>query len=176
MKPAKGKPSPRRGVRPIGDLVSSLVEPVVARKAGMSLDLIGAWPEIVGPRLEEGCRPEKLVWPKGYGDEPSEPATLVIACEGAFALRLQHEVQTILSRVNDYFGYRAVSKVKIVQRAVRISRPNRKPIVAPLTEGNRETIREATARIENDKLRAALERLGESVIGRNAAGAKPPRR
>lgn len=174
MRPASGPP--RRYVRPIGDLVSKLVEPVVARKAGMSLDLIGAWPEIVGPRLEEGCRPEKLVWPKGYGDETSEPATLVIACEGAFALRLQHEVQTILSRVNDFFGYRAVSKVKIVQRAVRISRPNRKPAVAPLDAGHRETIRDATSRIESDRLRAALERLGESVIGRNAAARREPRR
>lgn len=175
MKPATGKPT-RRAARPIGDLVSALVEPVVARKAGMSLDLLGAWPEIVGPRLEEGCRPEKLVWPKGYGDETSEPATLVIACEGAFALRLQHEVQTILSRVNDFFGYRAVSKVKIVQRAIRTTRPNRKPAVAPLTAGNRDTIRDATARIESDRLRAALERLGESVIGRNAAAGKAPRR
>ncbi|WP_280141078.1 DUF721 domain-containing protein [Aureimonas phyllosphaerae] len=162
----------RRAARPIGDLVSQLVEPVVARKAGMSLDLIGAWPEIVGPRLEEGCRPEKLVWPKGYGDETTQPATLVIACEGAFALRLQHEVETILSRVNDYFGYRAVDKIKIVQRAVRQVRPNRKPPVGPLTASHRDTIREATARIESDNLRRALERLGESVLRRNAVRPK----
>ncbi|WP_279481504.1 DUF721 domain-containing protein [Aureimonas sp. SK2] len=168
MKPAGAKPA-RRGVRPIGDLVSALVEPVVARKAGMSLDLLGAWPEIVGPRLEEGCRPEKLVWPKAYNDDDMEPATLVIACEGAFALRLQHQVETIIARVNDFFGYRAVSKVRIVQRAVRIERPNRKPATAPLDAGHRRTIHEATARIESDKLRAALERLGESVLARNAA-------
>ncbi|KQQ91176.1 DciA family protein [Aureimonas sp. Leaf324] len=168
MKPASPK-GPGRAARPIGDLVSQLVEPVVARKAGMSLDLIGAWPEIVGPRLEEGCRPEKLVWPKGYGDETALPATLVIACEGAFALRLQHEVETILSRVNDYFGYRAVDRIKIVQRAVRQVRPNRKPAVGPLTASHRETIRDATARIESDALRRALERLGESVLRRNAA-------
>ncbi|WP_182084654.1 DciA family protein [Aureimonas sp. ME7] len=169
-----GRPIRRRGARPIGDLVSTLVEPIVARKAGMTLGLISAWPEIVGARLETGCRPEKLTWPKAFdGEADPPPATLVVACEGAFVLRLQHETQAILQRVDAFFGYHAVSRIKIVQRPVHVEKRNRKPAVKPLTARDRDTIAEVTSRIESTRLRQALERLGETVIGRNAA--KPGR-
>ncbi|WP_062203073.1 DUF721 domain-containing protein [Aureimonas sp. AU12] len=160
-----------RGARPLADLVSALVDPIVARKAGMTAGLLGAWPEIAGLRLQEGCRPEKLHWSKGSGadDGSFEPATLVVACEGAYVLRLQHESRELIARVNAFFGYPAVSKLKIVQRPVRIERPNRKVPIRPLTAGNRAEIAEATARIESPRLKAALERFGESIIGRNAA-------
>jgi len=160
----------RRGPRPLGDLISALVDPIVAKKAGMSSALLQSWPEIAGLRLQEGCRPEKLSWPPRRGDDASiEPATLVVACEGAFVLRLQHETQDVLARVNAFFGYPAVSKLRIVQKPIRSVRPQRKLPRLPLDAEKRRWIADATVRIENPRLRSALERYGETVLGRNAA-------
>lgn len=160
-----------RGARPLGDLVADLVDPIVAKKAGMTSGLIQAWPEIAGLRLADVCRPEKLSWPpQRFPDDPFEPATLVIACEGAFVLRLQHEAGDLLGRVNAFFGYAAVGKLRIVQRPVRIERPNRKPPMRPLTAEDRHHIDDVTDRIENPRLKAALRTFGATVIGRNRAG------
>jgi hypothetical protein len=168
----------RKGARPLGDLVSDLVDPIVAKKAGMTSGLLAAWPEIAGQRLHEVCWPEKLQWAKADGgmsrDGEFQPATLTVACEGAFVLRLQHESRELIARVNAFFGYPAVSRLKIVQRPVRIERPNRKVAVRPLTATDRTTIAQATSRIESPRLRAALERFGEGILGRNAARTAPP--
>lgn len=173
---AEGPPR-RRGARPLGDLISGLVDPIVAKKAGMTSGLLSAWPEIVGPRLSDGCRPAKLVWPRRrHEDDPLLPATLIVACEGAFVLRLQHQAGEVVARVNSFFGYPAVAKLKIEQRPVALVRPNRKPATRPLTASDRQTIASATARIENPRLKAALERFGESVLGRNAASDMRPGR
>jgi len=170
-----GRPRRPRGARPLGDLIADLVDPIVARKAGMTTGLIQAWTEIAGVRLGEASRPEKLVWPPQRSpDDPFEPATLVIACESAFALRLQHEASQILSRVNTFFGYGAVSKIRIVQRPVRIERPDRKPKLKPLTADDHKRIADGTQNIASPRLRAALERYGATVIGRN--GASDPRK
>lgn len=161
---------PRRGPRPLSDLVSDLVDPIVSKKAGMTSGLLSAWPEIAGLRLQEGCRPEKLLWPpRRFENDPFDAATLVVACEGAFVLRLQHESRELIGRVNAYFGYPAVTRLKIVQRPIQPMRASRKVPIKPLTPRDRTTISQATARIENPRLRSALERFGETVLGRNAA-------
>ncbi|ALN73009.1 DUF721 domain-containing protein [Aureimonas sp. AU20] len=165
----EGKKRPR-GPRPLSDLVADLVDPIVSKKAGMTSGLLSAWPEIAGLRLEQGCRPEKLLWPaRRSEDDPFQGATLVVACEGAFVLRLQHESHELIARVNGYFGYPAVARLKIVQKPVEHHRINRKIPVKPLTPRDQRTIAEATARIESPRLRSALERFGEAILGRNAA-------
>ncbi|KQT61305.1 MULTISPECIES: DUF721 domain-containing protein [unclassified Aureimonas] len=161
-------PGGRRGARPVGDLVSGLLDPVLARKAGMTTGLIAAWPELVGAKLDGVTRPDKLVWPpKRSEDDPFEPATLVVACEGASVLRLQHGTSELLSRVNGFFGYRAVARIKIVQRAVVVHRPSRKPPTRVLRPEERTDIAAMTAGIENDRLRAALSAFAESVKARS---------
>jgi len=161
------KPWVSYGAKPVGDLASALLDPVLARKAGMTTGLIAAWPDLVGTKLLGVCRPEKLVWPpRRNEDDPFEPATLVVACEGASVLRLQHQTSEIVGRVNAFFGYPAVSRLKIVQKAVVDARPNRKPHLRGLQPGEAESIAEMTSRIEDPKLKAALAAFGDSVLRR----------
>ena len=168
MDETKAGPSRRARITPLADLVSRLVDPILAKKAGMSSALVSSWPEIAGPRLAEGTRPEKLIWAARRSDlDPFEPATLVVACEGALALRLQHEAGQLLQRIDVFFGYHAVGRLKIVQRAAPPSPRSRKPNLGELGPTDLKTIGEATARIENPRLKAALERFGESTLARN---------
>ena len=153
---------------PVGETVSALLDPVLRRKAGMTVGLLNAWPEIVGARLEAATRPEKLVWPPDAGgvERAFRPATLVVACEGAAALRLQHQAGEVVQRVNAFFGHRAVERLRIVQKAVVISRPDRKPPLRPLEPEERRRIGAMVERIEDSKLRAALAAYGESILRR----------
>ena len=161
------KPWVNYAARPVGDLASALLDPVLARKAGMTTGLIAAWPDLVGTRLVGVCRPEKLVWPpRRNEDDPFEPATLVVACEGASVLRLQHQTSELVGRVNAFFGYPAIARMKIVQKAVAGGRPNRKPKLRPLQPGEAEGLAEMTSRIEDPKLKAALAAFGDSVLRR----------
>lgn len=161
------KPWSPRGARPVGDLASALLDPVLARKAGMTTGLIAAWPELVGVRLVGVCRPEKLVWPpRRNEDDPFEPATLVVACEGASVLRLQHQTSELVGRVNAFFGYPAVARMKIVQKAVAVGRPDRKPRLRALKPSEVSDIAAMTSRIDDPKLREALSAFGDSVLRR----------
>lgn len=156
-----------RAVRPLADLMAGLLDPILARKAGITSGLVSAWPEIAGPRLAASTRPDRLLWPARRSDtDPFEPATLVVACEGASALRLQHEAGELLQRIDTFFGYHAVGRVKIVQRALPPAAPSRRPRLRPLDAAERGMIERTTAGIEDPRLKAALARLGEGVLGR----------
>lgn len=160
----------RFGARPLADIASKVMDPVLRRKAGMTADLLAAWPEIAGTRLGPASRPIKLAWPPargGAGEENAfEPATLVVVCEGPAALRLQHEAGELVSRVNRFFGYAAVARLKIVQGQVRAAPTDRRISTRPLTETDRVSIEAMTGHIEDEGLRKTLKAFAEATLSR----------
>ena len=150
---------------PVSDLAGEVIDPLLRKRAGMTLGLVQSWDEIVGERLAASTRPEKIAWPRRLSeDDPFEPATLVIACEGAAALRLQHETGEVVSRVNAFLGFAAVGRVKIVQKPVAPPAPVR-PRLRPLSGAEAAKVEALVTPIEDDGLRFALEQLGRSVLG-----------
>ncbi|MBO6719028.1 MAG: DUF721 domain-containing protein [Rhizobiaceae bacterium] len=150
---------------PVGDVASGILDPVLRRRAGISVGLVQNWDEIAGPQLAGVTRPEKVVWPRrGSEDEPFEPATLVVSCSGASALHLQHQSAEVIGRVNAYLGFAAIGRLRIVQKPVGDPKP--KP-VPPRSLSQDETRRIAgtTAGIEDEDLRTALQLLGRNVVG-----------
>ena len=73
---------------PVSDLASEILDPILRKRAGISIGLVQSWEEIAGPRLATHTRPEKIVWPRRMQeDDPFQPATLIMACEGFAAGR-----------------------------------------------------------------------------------------
>jgi hypothetical protein len=153
----------------VSDLVTNLLDPVLRKRAGISVGLVQSWEEIVGQRVAAMSRPMKLNWPRRMQDEDAfEPATLEIACEGPAALHIQHESGEIIARVNAFLGFVAVGRIRIVQKPVRRhdAFTRQKPRALDASESRR--IEAGVAGIEDEGLRASLERLGRSVLGSRA--------
>ena len=158
--------APRRNPVPLSDLAAAVLDPVLRKRAGISIALVQSWGEIVGPLLAPVSRPERIRWPRRrHEDEPFQPAVLVIACTGAAALHIQHQTGEIIGRVNTFLGFPAVGGIRIVQKPLAAAPERRKPGLRPLSRAERERLAGTLADIEDDSLRAALERLGQTVIG-----------
>ena len=86
-----------------------------------------------------------------HEDDPFEPATLVIACEGFAALHVQHETGEIIGRVNAFLGFNAIGRIRIVQKPVT-PRRGQAEAAAAAADGSREgkTRRGRSAAIEDD--------------------------
>jgi hypothetical protein len=93
------------------------------------------------------------------------PAALVIACEGAAALHLQHETGEVISRVNAFLGFNAIGRIRIVQKPLTMNEPPPRPRPRALTEGEKAKLASTVGQIEDDGLRVSLERLGATIIG-----------
>ncbi|RUU94285.1 DUF721 domain-containing protein, partial [Mesorhizobium sp. M1A.F.Ca.IN.020.03.2.1] len=124
------------------------------------------WEEIAGPRLASHSRPEKIQWPRRlHEDDPFEPAALIIACEGMAALHLQHEAGEVINRVNAFLGFNAIGRIKILQKPVLSAKARPKPQPRPLSEAEKSKLARTVGKIEDDGLRASLERLGATILG-----------
>jgi hypothetical protein len=147
----------------LGGLVSEVLDPVLARRAGMTSALLSAWPQIVPAMLAETTRPQKINWPRrAHEDDPFKPATLIVAAEGMSALHVQHQSGEIIQRVNAFFGFRRSSGCNWCK-----SRSRRSANRSAARRRSRPPTRSASPRlprhIEDEGLREALMRLGKSV-------------
>lgn len=159
-----------RGARPLADVVARALTPACRRRGFATVDLVAHWPDIVGPAYAETTAPDRLSWsrrPPGLvTEEQHEPALLTVRCTGAAALRFTHDLPQVIERINMFFGYRCVGRIKLVQlpvaRIERRPRP-RPPAVSPEAEAR---VRASAAGIDDDGLRAAVERLGRAVLAK----------
>jgi hypothetical protein len=135
-------------------------------------DVLAQWSAIVGDELGRVSTPERIRWPRAGGaDGEGRKAggTMILRAAEGRALELQHLVQKIIERINSFYGYEAVTAVKIVQGTVAPP-----PREAPsLPEAADEAVTAQVSAIEDDRLRAALLRLGTAVSLRGAASPHP---
>lgn len=158
-----------RGERQISEVANRLIDPVLAKRAGISTLLLGSWDEIAGIDFSDCTRPEKISWPRRASEMTGEdgghqPGVLTIACEGARALFLTHAQDELIQRINGFFGFPAVRQIRIVQKPVTPqAKPHRK--VRPLAHAEAKHLDDLVSGIENESLRKALTRLGSAVMG-----------
>jgi hypothetical protein len=149
--------------KPLADLIDDCLAPALAAQGFAGRAIVSLWPEIVGERLALRTRPLKIDWPRRRPapGEMSEPATMVVRVEGAFALEMQQMGPLVLERVNTHLGWRAVGKLVLKQGPV--DAPAARAAPRPPDPAIVAQIARQVAGIEDSGLREALERLGRSV-------------
>lgn len=151
----------RRGPAKLSELVGRVLDPVTARRGFATADLIAAWPEIVGKRFAACTRPERIQWPRGA--DVAGGGLLTVAVEGPRAVLIQHEIGQIIERINAFLGYGAIAKVRLVQAPVEVPRGEERS-QTPLGTKEASRLAETIVGVEDDGLRAALDRLGRGVL------------
>ena len=151
------------GARAIGDLMPEIGRTAFRRYGFVQSSVVTRWPEIVGPTHARVCAPEALRFPPG---EKSE-GILQLVVKPAHAPLISQVIPEIIERVNRFFGYHAVARVKIRQGEVKAPHgsgsdnqqakppPSLKPIPMELGDSLRD--------IGDPELRTVLESLARSL-------------
>ena len=148
----------------LGEMISDALDPALRKRGFASRDLIANWQAIAPAPWDRTAMPDKLVWPRRDRPDP-EGAVLHLRCVEGHGLALAHEGPAIASAVNRYFGYLIVGSVRLSPMPLVPARATEKP-AAPLPDAAIANIRTTTAAVEDQGLRAALEKLGRGVMGK----------
>ncbi|WP_430256189.1 DUF721 domain-containing protein [Neorhizobium sp. DAR64872/K0K18] len=159
-------PFRRKGALQISEVANGIIDPVLARRAGISTALLGSWDEIAGEDFADCTRPEKIAWSRyndGYSEGGHQPGVLTIACEGSRALFLGHAQGELISRINGFFGFPAVRQIRIVQKPVSQTFKHPRKL-QPLKGEAAKRLEGMMEGIESDALKKAVARLGTAVL------------
>jgi hypothetical protein len=149
------------GLRRLPDLLTRVLEPAARRRGLAEAKLLAEWPTIVGPGLAARCHPIRL------GQRADRAgAVLLLHVAGAAALELQHSEPQILERINGFFGYDAVGRLRLIQAPLpRRIAPPPAPANRSVSDADETEIAQAVRDIRDPGLRAALQGLGRTLKG-----------
>jgi hypothetical protein len=167
--PPSPKPKPferARGgpARQIADLMPEIGRTAFRKFGFVQSSVVTRWPEIVGERHARACAPESIRFPPGE----KRDGILQLVVKPAYAPIIQHVIPEIITRVNRFFGYAAVAKVKLRQGEVQprpamapAERPAAPPSLKPIPIELGDSLRD----IGDPELRAVLESLARNLGG-----------
>ncbi|WFL76551.1 DUF721 domain-containing protein [Altererythrobacter arenosus] len=151
---------PRGGApRAIGELMPQIGRTAFRRFGFVQSSVVTRWPEIVGEHHSRLCMPEAIRFPPGEKAE----GILQLVVVPAQAPLIQQVIPEIMERVNRFFGYKAVSRVKLRQGEVKPrtaeERPKAPPSLKPIPMELGDSLRD----IGDPELRTVLESLARSL-------------
>lgn len=157
---------PRGGpARAISDLMPQIGRSAFRRFGFVQSSVVSRWPEIVGEAHAKVCAPEMIRFPPGEKTE----GILELVVRPAHAPLIQQVIPEIVERVNRFFGYRAIARIKLRQGAVKpppampsAAPPSLKPISMELGDSLRD--------IGDPELRTVLESLARSLGSQDGNG------
>ena len=160
------RPSSTRGFKRTASVLSDQI-----RRAGESRGfavsrLLTHWAEIAGPGIAEIARPVNISYGRG-----GLGATLTVLTTGPQAPMLEMQKERLREKVNGVYGYNAIARVRITQTAPdgfhegqALFTPAPKPGITAPDPQVVQAAAKAAQPVQNDDLRAALERLGRNVL------------
>ncbi len=151
----------------VNKTVLPLAKQLLGLNGMLEIELLANWSNIVGKTLAQYSLPQKIRFHK---NERSDGSLELVVLSGAFALEIKQREKQILEKINTYFGYSAVSKLKIIQNSCPENfLLTKKPIDNVknflVSETEQTYITELVKDIHSDKLRETLNNLGKAVFG-----------
>lgn len=157
--------------RRVGALIANAVTPVCQQNGFIQARIVLEWDHIV-PQFSQLCTPVKIKfpWPQRHNGR------LIVRATGSMAVQIVYYEPVIVEKINQYFGYQAVSSLTFDQGVSQgggqgpfsLKPPSKKAVQKPLPDETRSSLEAQVQPIEDDRLRAALLSLGAGIFQEKA--------
>lgn len=142
--------------------VGKVTKPIFARRGFADGAIVNDWEVIVGEQLSRHSVPERITYPRNM----TTAGTLHLRIDnGGLGVALQHLQPQLIERINGYFGFQAITHIKITQGPLP-ERPGagwNRP--APLSADDKAAIARRLEGVKDADLGQALQALGQAVAG-----------
>ena len=151
----------------IGETLKKVNKSYSAKFGKIEFLIISKWPQIVGNFFAEYSEPDKISRITNDFNELDEPIYknfLHVKVSPAAAIEFQHYKDTIIEKINSYFGYKAISDLRLQQNFVpkkNIKLEKSKDTKVSSEEFN--NIRNNIDKIQDKDLEKSIVNLGVSI-------------
>jgi len=148
--------------------VGKITKRAFARRGFAEGALLTEWQSIVGPHLAKHTCPERVV--RDRSAEAGGGVLHLRVDSGALAMEVQHLETQIVERINAYYGYKAVDRLKMIQGPLPRRTEKEETQLPPLDTQEEKELQNRLSSVGDEDLKAALDRLGHAVKRRRKAG------
>ena len=143
-----------QGLRSFKDTLPKNVKRIINKKGHIYSETLSNWKYIIGADLFNCCYPKTFKNSNKFG-----VSTLIIMVKRGHEVDLEYSKKDILNRMNVYFGYQVVEKLKFITF-------DDKQKISPIKEINESNVttnkyRDKIINVKNDKIKQSLLELSK---------------
>lgn len=143
--------------------MDNITKSIFAKRGFAEVKIINEWPQIVGTDLAKYSSPVKISF---RSNERVNGILSIEVYDSAMSLKLSFMQDLIIEKIACYFNYKAVSKIKIIQKPglfeVEDEAPEFKKI--NLSDMQKEQLQNLIKDVEDEDLRERLLALGSGIL------------
>ncbi len=165
-KKKKNESNTRTGCKSLDNLAQKIIRPLLKKHGAATATLSLDWPLIVGEYLSSITRPHKLYFSKGE----KRKGRLQLKIINAYAHEFPFYRQTMIEKINAYFGYNSINDITILQshdleKLINnsILEEKKEHINLQNFHAEKKKIEKNLTDIKNEKLRLALAEMGAHI-------------
>ena len=152
----------------IGEALSRINKNYSSKLGKIEFLILSKWTQIVGSFFADHSEPDKIsriTEEFNEFDEPIYKNFLHVRVSPAAAVEFQHYKDTILEKINSYFGYKAISDLRLQQNFVpkKNIKKNNNFYDNDLSEEEKVSIKSEINNIKNEELQKSIVNLGASI-------------
>ena len=151
------------GLATLAPEIRAITKKALGARGFAGSDILEFWEDIVGADLARGVAPQKLTIEK---DNRTHGTLVVKSAGGAFAMLFEHQKERVMQRINAFFGYPAVSRIKIVQGALKIKSIPQKTVLKTIPKDELQALQEKVGIIEDEELRERTFEIGKALLAK----------
>ena len=162
---------PKRSFIPqsIGDTVKKINKNFSSKFGKVEFIIHSNWHNIVGSYFTDFSQPNQITRipdiENDYGEKIYKNY-LNVSVAPAAAIEFKHFKDTIIEKINSYFGYKAIMDLRIHQNYIaKASNKNIKMSNKVLDDNDRENINRDVDKLQNHDLKKSLISLGTNIKG-----------
>ncbi|TAN51049.1 MAG: DUF721 domain-containing protein [Rhodospirillales bacterium] len=165
-KPKPRGPASTYDLKSVAGLALKAARPALGRQGFAETELLARWDAIAGPQLAEHTLPVKVIPARrGEGTAGTGGVLHLKVDSGPAAMMLTYMEPQVIERVNAYFGWKAIDRLKLIQGPLP-DRPARKlPTHRPLSPEEEAKLAALLDGVADPALKAALLNLGRALVG-----------
>ena len=150
----------------IGETLSKVNKKYSSKFGKNEFLIISKWPQIVGTFFADHSEPDKISRVTEEFNDLNEPIFknfLHVKVSPAAAVEFQHYKDTIIDKINSFFGYKAIADLRLQQNFIPKTKVNNKLNNKKISAEEKEIIKNEIAVIHDEELQKSIVNLGASI-------------
>ena len=142
----------------IGNTLPKIIDKNIKKKNFIEVSLIKKWREIIGDNIAKLCCPIKVI----FSDIKNSNGIIFLKTKRGKSMEIEFKNEEITEKLNQYFGYKAITKISVVQDFDIKDTYKKNKIIKK--RDNKSNQSKAINKIKKNSLQMALKKLDKTLF------------
>ena len=140
----------------VGKSLPKIIDKNIKERNFVEITLIKQWKAIIGQDIAKYCWPIKIV----FSDIKNSNGIIFLKTKRGRSMEIEFKNDEIIEKLNQYFGYKAINKISVVQD-FNIKDSYKKKIIKKKIKNNHSKV---INKIKKSELKIALQNLSKTLF------------